>query len=597
MLKNINRYAKVAICLVFTLILFCSFSNVKAASAGISASSTEVTAGTKVSINVSITAASWNVRMSGAISDTIVGYDENASNKTTYKSYTLNTNAPGTYTVSLSGDITDANGSNSDVGGSVTVVVKAASTASNTSSSSNTTTSTNTSNYYSNSSGSTSSSSSGSSSNANLSNLVIDQEGLSPMFSSTVTSYTLTVPEKVTKLNITPSVEQAGAKYWIEGDENLEMGENKVTITVTAPNGNKKVYTITVNRVEDVDKADVSLKSLIIDGVELDPEFSPDTLEYSLGEFDSSVKKLTILAFANSDKAKVEIEGNGDFKEGENIIKVKVTAEDGKTTREYILKFNMDASSEQETEEDPYQYIDDEPTRWQNFLNNAKKNKLMLLLLLVMIIELIEIIVLYKKLYGKKNDDEIKEESKSDSLLESPEEEKTESRRRRGMGKTIEAAEESESALPEAEVATLAAEKSAEEVVEEKSEDINEATQEEEIKVEKPKESVLNLENIKSIKKKLSEDKEDEVEESAEVDSEVVEEKEEAKPAEKVEEIDTKEDTSNVSKSDNLPEIDFETLVKETLAKYEQEDMKEADTKVDEDEKPKKTTRGRKKNS
>ena len=244
------------------------------------------------------------------------------------------------------------------------------------------------------------------SNNANIKSLYIDQEGLSPMFSSVVTNYTLTVPEKVTSLKITPTLAQAGAKYWITGDEDLKMGNNVVTITVTAPDGTKKTYTINVNRVEDTEKSDVALKSLIIDGVEMKPEFAPDTLEYDLGQFDSSIKKLTILAFANSDKAKVEIIGNSDFKEGDNLIKIIVTAEDGKTTREYKLKFKMDkAPVEQIKEEDPYQEVYEEPSRLENFINNAKKNKLLLIVLFVAIIELIEIIVLYRRLYRKENDD------------------------------------------------------------------------------------------------------------------------------------------------------------------------------------------------
>ena len=95
-----------------------------AASAGISASSTNVYVGDNVTINVSINAGSWNLQVNGSgISDSIVGYDMDG-NKSSTKSYSLNTSNPGSYTVSLSGDITDYDTDiNSGVNSSVTIVV------------------------------------------------------------------------------------------------------------------------------------------------------------------------------------------------------------------------------------------------------------------------------------------------------------------------------------------------------------------------------------------------------------------------------------------------------------------------------------------
>lgn len=366
------------------------------------------------------------------------------------------------------------------------------------------------------------------SNNANLKSLFIDQEGLSPMFSSVVTSYTLTVPESVTSLKITPVVEQAGAKYWITGDENLEMGNNVVTITVTAPDGTKKVYTINVSRVNDVNKADASLKSLIIDGVELKPEFSPDTLEYDLGNFDSSIEKLTILAFANSDNAKVEIQGNSDFKAGENIIKVIVTAEDGTTTREYSLKFLMDEKPvEIVKEEDQYQYVEEDPTMWENFLRNAKKNKLLLTVLLVCILELVEIIVLYKKLYDK-NKNSV-EENYEANLNDKD----TEPKRRRGSEATTEQENVENSDVLNLENIESEAEKTdsendevneVDEADEISDEEVEEVSEEEVNKDENLEEEIEEPEDIENEEEQSQED--DEIEIPQDTDEEVEEEEE-----------------------------------------------------------------------
>lgn len=70
------------------------------------------------------------------------------------------------------------------------------------------------------------------------------------------------------------------------------------------------------------------LKSLSIDGYQLNPSFSKDVLEYKL-EVDESVDKINISAKASSDKATVHGVGDVNLTQGENTISVKVEAENG----------------------------------------------------------------------------------------------------------------------------------------------------------------------------------------------------------------------------------------------------------------------------
>lgn len=70
------------------------------------------------------------------------------------------------------------------------------------------------------------------------------------------------------------------------------------------------------------------LKSLSIDGYQLNPSFSKDVLEYKL-EVDESVEKINISARASSDKATVHGGGDVNLTQGENTIQVKVEAENG----------------------------------------------------------------------------------------------------------------------------------------------------------------------------------------------------------------------------------------------------------------------------
>ena len=70
------------------------------------------------------------------------------------------------------------------------------------------------------------------------------------------------------------------------------------------------------------------LKSLVIEGYELNPSFKKDTLEYKL-DVDESVEKLNVKASASSDKATVTGIGEVNLTPGENTIQVKVEAENG----------------------------------------------------------------------------------------------------------------------------------------------------------------------------------------------------------------------------------------------------------------------------
>ena len=70
------------------------------------------------------------------------------------------------------------------------------------------------------------------------------------------------------------------------------------------------------------------LKSLSVDGYELNPSFTKDVLEYKL-DVDESVEKINIKATASSDKATVHGVGDVNLTSGENTINVKVEAENG----------------------------------------------------------------------------------------------------------------------------------------------------------------------------------------------------------------------------------------------------------------------------
>lgn len=81
---------------------------------------------------------------------------------------------------------------------------------------------------------------------------------------------------------------------------------------------------------------DSSLKSLAITGVTLTPAFAPSVTSY-VANIGTDINEVEVIAEVNNEKATKEIKGNTELKDGENIITVVVTAEDGTVTN-YEIK-------------------------------------------------------------------------------------------------------------------------------------------------------------------------------------------------------------------------------------------------------------------
>lgn len=89
--------------------------------------------------------------------------------------------------------------------------------------------------------------------NANLKSLSLSKGTLSPAFSASKTSYTVSVANDVTEIKVYATAEDSGAKVVISGESALKVGKNTRTVTVTAPSGAQKNYTITITRAEKED--------------------------------------------------------------------------------------------------------------------------------------------------------------------------------------------------------------------------------------------------------------------------------------------------------------------------------------------------------
>lgn len=200
------------------------------------------------------------------------------------------------------------------------------------------------------------------STDSTLSSLSIAEGAITPEFNKDVKEYAITVPNEVTKLNITATPTDSKATVSVTEYEELKEGENIITISVTAEDGTTKTdYVIKATR----QRKELALEKLIIKytnqngevvEVPLTPEFISNIYEYSIETLEYWVKSIDIEALANIEGATIEISGADSLKEGENVITItvknKITMdpqEEGaepteqEETKTYTIKFNKNA--------------------------------------------------------------------------------------------------------------------------------------------------------------------------------------------------------------------------------------------------------------
>ncbi len=177
------------------------------------------------------------------------------------------------------------------------------------------------------------------SSNCDLSALSCSNATLSPAFSKGTTYYTATVPYAVESLNLNYKAADGSAKVSVSGNS-LVVGSNTVTVTCTAATGAKKTYTISVTREQDPNykpSTDALLKELTLDVGTLSPTFSGAVTDY-VAYVPYETKTATLTGVAKDEKALRVTEATAQLtQEGDTVMTVTCTAEDGTTTKTYTV--------------------------------------------------------------------------------------------------------------------------------------------------------------------------------------------------------------------------------------------------------------------
>ncbi|WP_171683458.1 S-layer homology domain-containing protein [Paenibacillus planticolens] len=168
-----------------------------------------------------------------------------------------------------------------------------------------------------------------------LSDLTVDGATVSG-FNANTLSYTVNVPNGQTSVTVTAATYDSKATVAVAGGSNLVVGDNIVTVTVTAEDGEAtKVYTVIVKRAAAELFSNAELSDLKVDGSTVSG-FKANTLSYTV-HVPNVQTSVTVTATTYDSKATVAVAGGSNLVVGDNAVTVTVTAEDEVTTKVYTI--------------------------------------------------------------------------------------------------------------------------------------------------------------------------------------------------------------------------------------------------------------------
>lgn len=205
------------------------------------------------------------------------------------------------------------------------------------------------------------------SNNANVKMIETSPVDFTGFKANKTSGYEVTVENNVDRINVNVSKEDSKSSVSLLNKTNSDTGKswvyiaegnNEIDVTVTAENGTtKKTYTINVTRKakeeqpqeepeqpeeetpEEPMEEIFGLSELKIEGLELNPQFQTDIYEYKI-DLNDDLEKLNVTTLATEANSNIEILGNEDLKEGENVITILVKGENEEKTATYQIIVN-----------------------------------------------------------------------------------------------------------------------------------------------------------------------------------------------------------------------------------------------------------------
>lgn len=205
-----------------------------------------------------------------------------------------------------------------------------------------------------------------------LSGLSLSTGNLNEPFEASKTNYTQSVANNIESVKVTPTAAGAEATVKVNGVQvasgqessaiPLQVGENTITVVVTAKDNTSKIYTIVVTRLSN----NALLINMTTDKGTLSPAFTPTQSDYSVDVAygvtslnlnvtkDETHQKLTVTgAEYSSVSSNVYTYTTSNLVIGSNPVQVEVTAQDGtKNSYKLTVKRAADTSSDNDNDSD-----------------------------------------------------------------------------------------------------------------------------------------------------------------------------------------------------------------------------------------------------
>lgn len=174
---------------------------------------------------------------------------------------------------------------------------------------------------------------------ANLKSLSVDGYSLSPKFSQGRTAYSIEVPADFSgKLDVNATPLDSKADVKITGND-IKDGKGTIKIAVKGTDGTAKTYTITVTPpAETTTEAPATTEAVKLSGIsiskssDIDFAFQPDVLEYTV-KVPAGTTSLDVGAwFDGEEEVTVDIAGADDLQASNNKITITATDANGNVT-------------------------------------------------------------------------------------------------------------------------------------------------------------------------------------------------------------------------------------------------------------------------
>lgn len=182
--------------------------------------------------------------------------------------------------------------------------------------------------------------------NTTLKSLYIKGTTISPTFNNRTFNYTSHVDTDVSKIEVFAEASDKKQVITGIGERQLEYGDNKVEVKVTAESGAVAVYTIMVNR-KDNRTGDVNLKKLSVSNTNIVYDENTDTYFATVSK---SIDKVLINATANDPNAMLTGTGTKNLIIGNNTFELNVTSTGGSSKKYTINILRVDYEIQQDVE-------------------------------------------------------------------------------------------------------------------------------------------------------------------------------------------------------------------------------------------------------